>query len=116
MATLTANHCHAVVTFDVERVVTTSYDGDTNYRERFALRSDDKVLAQIVWTDNGVTEFYARTGPIGAKTTRLHHSSGYAIKGNLPSRLQGRDVPRQDKIDWLQGFLVRKGYTVVGQR
>lgn len=121
MATLTANHCFAVRTFDVEKIVQpTEANGETHpcrYVERWAIRSDGKVLHQIVYTEEVGAEprWYCRCAKgcancVDGKTTRLVHSSGYAIKGSLKA------TERQERIDGLRAVLIRRGYTIVSER
>lgn len=122
MATLTANHCHAVRTFDVEKVYPASEArGEafpTRHVERWAIRSDGKVLSQIVFTEEIGAEprWYCRCSKgkcgtcVDGKTTRLVHSSGYAIRGGLQA------TDREGRIEGLRAALLRRGYTIVSER
>ena len=122
MATLTANHCFAIRTFDVERIVQpTEVNGETHpcrFVERWAIRSDGKVLSQIVFTEEIGAEprWYCRCSKgkcgncVDGKTTRLVHPSGYAIKGGLQA------TEREARITGLRAALIRRGYTIVSER
>lgn len=78
MATLTTRTARPIAVIDTERV----FDGlgeQEIIREKWALRSDGKILRRIVWTEpvdkSGEPKWYG-TKP-GTKTHRLMHNSGY---------------------------------------
>lgn len=91
MATLSTRTAHPVAVIDTERVYVDSDGTEEVIREKWALRSDGKILRRIVWTEpvdkSGEPRWYAG-GRKGGKTHRLVHNNGYthwrALKAGVP--------------------------------
>lgn len=120
MAKATAHGKHEVYAWNTEIARTDNYVVGHNVetgteltkiektltRERWILRSDNKILHKIVWQKREGQNYYGKDG-------RLNFSSTYIIRYDLTSAIP-KLPPGRTLITAFTSWLHKHGYTIVG--
>lgn len=112
MAKLSARGCYEMFAVNTERSL--KLDGDdspaTLYRERWALRSDGRILWKIVWTETPGRGARFPHSAAAKHPDRVRHSSSYSLHPRLRVKPDRVATFTEDRFC---AFLEGRGYKIV---